>query len=255
MPTRDPHELGYVQATELPDGAVPEPGQDGNFILGPLHKAAPELADPDRKLEGTVVEFTMDSAASKFYPGIKRVEGTTREPDPKNPARLLGVETVAAPYQRKVAVYVPKGYVAGSEAPFIVGADGPDQLLFATLDGLIAEGKLPPIVAVSIGNGGGDSQGSERGLEYDTVSGRYGEFVEAEVLPAVEAQAGVVPPGADLLGDLHQPAMALESEVSAGRMGVSRAADSAQQAQAAAGVDGGGRQRLLQHQCAARRDA
>ena len=34
------------------------------------------------------------------------------------------------------------------------------------------------MIAISIGNGGGDAQGSERGLEYDTMSGRYAEFVE-----------------------------------------------------------------------------
>jgi enterochelin esterase family protein len=63
---------------------------------------------------------------------------------------------------RKIAVYVPKDYVQGSEAPFIVGADGPDRLLISALDGLIAEHKLPPIVAISIQNGGNDAQGSER---------------------------------------------------------------------------------------------
>ena len=42
-----------------------------------------------------------------------------------------------------------------------------------------------------IGNGSGDAQGSERGLEYDTMSGRYAEFVETEVLPLVEAKAHV----------------------------------------------------------------
>ena len=99
--------------------------------------------------------------------------------------------TQPAPYVRKVAVYVPKNYIPGSEAPFIVGADGPDRLLFAALDALIAEHKLPPIVAISIGNGGGDAQGSERGLEYDTMSGRYAEFVEREVLPVVESRAHV----------------------------------------------------------------
>ena len=45
------------------------------------------------------------------------------------------------------------------------------------------------MVAISIGNGGGDAQGSERGLEYDTMSGRYAEFVENEVLPLVESKA------------------------------------------------------------------
>jgi hypothetical protein len=47
------------------------------------------------------------------------------------------------------------------------------------------------MVAISIGNGGGDAQGSERGLEYDTMSGRYAEFVETEVLPLVEAKCRV----------------------------------------------------------------
>jgi iron(III)-enterobactin esterase len=46
-------------------------------------------------------------------------------------------------------------------------------------------------VAISIGNGSGDAQGSERGLEYDTMSGKYAEFVENEVLPRVEAEAKV----------------------------------------------------------------
>ena len=191
MPTRDPHTPGYVAATELPDGAVPDPNQNGNFIIGPTHTSAPELADPARPLDGTVVEFTMRSEDSKYFPGIARNSDSPATPDPTNPARLLGVETHPASYVRKVAVYVPKNYVAGSEAPFIVGADGPDRQLFAALDALIAEHKLPPIVAVSIGNGGFDSQGSERGLEYDTVSGRYAEFVEHEVLPAVETQAHV----------------------------------------------------------------
>jgi enterochelin esterase-like enzyme len=47
------------------------------------------------------------------------------------------------------------------------------------------------MVAISISNGGGDAQGSERGLEYDTMSGRYAEFVEKEVLPLVEEQCNV----------------------------------------------------------------
>ena len=96
-----------------------------------------------------------------------------------------------APYTRRVAVYVPKQYVKGTEAPFIVGADGPDQLLFTALDALIAQKRVPVMIAISISNGSGDAQGSERGLEYDTMSGRYAEFVETEVLPLVESQYGV----------------------------------------------------------------
>jgi enterochelin esterase-like enzyme len=96
-----------------------------------------------------------------------------------------------APYTRRVAVYVPRQYVPGTAAPFIVGADGPDRLLFAALDNLIAERRVPVMIAISIGNGSGDAQGSERGLEYDTMSGRYAEFVEKEVLPLVQKQCNV----------------------------------------------------------------
>ena len=63
--------------------------------------------------------------------------------------------------------------------------------LFIALDNLIAERRVPVMIAISIGNGGGDAQGSERGLEYDTMSGRYAEFVETEVLPLVEAKCHV----------------------------------------------------------------
>jgi enterochelin esterase family protein len=190
-PVRDPHTPGYVAAVELPDGAVPSAGQDGNFILGPTHRPAPELAPAGQPLHGRVVEFTMRSEESRYYPGIAREPGTFGTPDPANPARLIVTTSHAAPWTRTVAVYVPASYVEGSAAPFIVGADGPDPLLFRALDGLIAAGKLPPIVAVSIANGGGDAQGSERGLEYDTLSGRYAEFVEHEVLPRAEAEAHV----------------------------------------------------------------
>jgi enterochelin esterase-like enzyme len=133
----------------------------------------------------------MLSADSKIYPGIARDKGTFGEPDPKNPARLNVTTSRPAPYKRNVAVYVPKQYVPGTEAPFIVGADGPDKSLFRALDNLIAEKRVPVMIAISISNGSGDAQGSQRGLEYDTMSGRYAEFVETEVLPLVEKQYNV----------------------------------------------------------------
>ena len=43
-PTRDPRTPGYVTATELPDGTVPSPRADGNFIIGPTHDPAPEMS-------------------------------------------------------------------------------------------------------------------------------------------------------------------------------------------------------------------
>jgi iron(III)-enterobactin esterase len=180
-----------MTAKELPDGTNAPADVDGNFILGPSHTPAPEATMQARVPQGTVIEFTMSSADSASYPGIAREAGTFGTPDPSNPARLLVTTSHAAPYMRRVAVYVPKQYVAGTAAPFLVGADGPDRLLFTVLDNLIAEHKVPAMIAISIGNGGGDAQGSERGLEYDTMSGRYAEFVEREVLPRVEAEAHV----------------------------------------------------------------
>ena len=189
-PTRDPHTPGYVEAKELPDGDVPPADVEGNFIIGPTHHRAPEIAQTNG-LQGKVFNFTMSSVDSKIYPGIARDAGTFGTPDPNAPAKLIVTTSHPAPYTRKVAVYVPKEYVPGTAAPFIVGADGPDTMLFTALDNLIAEKKVPAMIAISIGNGSGDAQGSERGLEYDTMSGRYADFVETEVLPLVEKECSV----------------------------------------------------------------
>jgi enterochelin esterase-like enzyme len=140
---------------------------------------------------GKVFDLVMKSTDSKIYPGVAREPGTFGAVDPANPAKLIVTTSRPAPYTRKVAVYVPQQYVPGTAAPFIVGADGPDRSLFTALDNLIAAKKVPAMVAISIGNGGGDAQGSQRGLEYDTMSGLYAEFVETEVLPLVEKECGV----------------------------------------------------------------
>ena len=115
-------------------------------------------------------------------------------------------------YTRSVWAYVPTQYVAGTPAPFIVAHDGGWAVWFGTmaphtpgagtgallpgtanlpriLDNLISAGKLPKLVAIFADNGGGDAEGSERGLEYDTVSGRFAEFVDQEVLPRVVSEA------------------------------------------------------------------
>ena len=190
-PTRDPSTAGYVTAKELPDGNVAPLDVEGNFIIGPTHPPAPEMTAQEGVPQGTIVHFTMSSSDSKIYPGIARDAGTFGTPDPNDPAKLIVTTSRPAPYTRRVAVYVPKQYVPGTTAPLIVGADGPDPLLFTALDNLIAQKRVPVMIAVSIGNGSGDAQGSQRGLEYDTMSGRYAEFVETEVLPLVEKQASV----------------------------------------------------------------
>jgi len=150
---RDPHSAGYVAAKELPDGAIPPVDVDGNFIIGPTHNADPAMSAQNDVPRGTVIEFTMNSADSKIYSGIARDPNTFGTVDPSDPAKLVVTTSHPAPYTRKVAVYVPKQYVPGAAAPFIVGADGPDGLLFTTLDSLIGSIEVPalalsaPIVA------------------------------------------------------------------------------------------------------------
>jgi enterochelin esterase-like enzyme len=159
--------------------APPTPDTDGNFVIGPPYTPAPELTVKEGVPQGKIHEFTMDSKDSKIYPGIARSQ----------PGAVV-------PYTRQVAVYVPAQYVAGTPAPFIVAQDGMSAHyrgnLPPILDNLIHEKRVPPIVAVMVHNGGGDAQGSQRGLEYDTVSGVYTDFIETEVLPRITRDYGIV---------------------------------------------------------------
>lgn len=167
---------------------------DGDWLVGPDYISAPELTVVPGAPVGRIEQFVLNSADSKFYPGIAREAPGTA--DPANPLTLV-VKSQAQPYQRTITVYVPAQYRPGTAAPFIVVHDGPrdvgkpDPMLPRILDNLIAQGRVPAMVAVMIANGGGDAQGSQRGLEYDTMSGRFAEFIQAEVLPAVEARCGV----------------------------------------------------------------
>jgi iron(III)-enterobactin esterase len=175
-------------------GMNPPVDVDGDFLIGPDYVPAPELTVKEAVPQGKVQQFSMESKDSKFYnPGIARnVFGTV---DPNNPKTLI-VETHPIDYQRPITVYVPAQYVPGTAAPFIVTHDGPamgkpDMSLPHVLDNLIAQHRVPPMIAIMIGHGGGDAQGHERGREYDTMSGKYAEFIEGEVLPLVEKNYGV----------------------------------------------------------------
>jgi enterochelin esterase-like enzyme len=180
-------------ATATP-GANPPFNVDGNFLIGPVYSNAPELTVNSNVPQGRVEQFSLDSTNSKFYnPGIARnVFGTV---DPNNPKTLI-VETHPITYQRTITVYIPAQYVPGAPAPFIVTHDGPgmgrpDRSLPHILDNMIAQKRLPAMLAIMVAHGGGDAQGSERGLEYDTMSGKFAEFIEAEVLPEVEKHYNV----------------------------------------------------------------
>lgn len=188
-PIRDPLAPGFVKFNELPDGQVPPMEADGNFIIGPTHEAAPEMNPvPEGQPKGTIYRFTLRSEESKFYPGIARIQPAPGEAAPVGPNPTIA--TQPQPWTRTVSVYVPAQYVPGTVAPFMVTSDG-DSRAFNVLDHLIPQKKLPVMIVIAIPSGGGDGRGSERGLEYDTMSGKYGDFVESEVLPMAEKIANV----------------------------------------------------------------
>jgi enterochelin esterase-like enzyme len=187
-PTRSPGTPDAPRFTTLPAGTNPPVDRDGDFIIGPAYVSPPELEPVAGVAAGRVEQFTMESADSRFYPGITRVAPGTVDPDN---ARTLRMTTQPQAYQRAITVYIPAGVKAGQELPLMVVHDGPrpgqtDATLPRVLDNMIAAHRIPAMAVVMIQNGGGDAQGSERGLEYDTVSGRFAEFIEAEVLPTVE---------------------------------------------------------------------
>ena len=162
--------------------AVEKPGTEGNgnHVVGPDYKIDPDLTDRG-KPKGKYFEFTMQLADSKIF------RGDDSTLDLKKPVRK----------QRKIFVYVPAAYKNGSKAPILVTLDGPGRLnlVRSALDNLTVSTdpnrKLPPFIAIGVENGGDDGKGSERGLEYDTMSDRFARFINDEVFPAVLADPAI----------------------------------------------------------------
>ena len=86
-------------------------------------------------------------------------------------------------------VYVPANDAAGAEAPLLVVQDGGGYRngVTRTLDNLIAQHRVPAMVAVMINPG----PGRERSAEYDGVSAKYADFVDDEALPRAASEANV----------------------------------------------------------------
>ncbi|HEY5107476.1 MAG TPA: alpha/beta hydrolase-fold protein [Caulobacteraceae bacterium] len=169
---------------------------NGDFIIGPSYAPAPETLVRPGAPAGVIHAFTMESRDCRIYPGIRRLDNdVTRRRDAfgNRIAAKLDEQSVTAPYTRTVWVYVPAQHSRGTPAPFVVAQDGYLYLnrLPRVLDNLNADGRAPAMVAILIDSGGGDAQGSQRGLEYDTLSGLYSDFVETEVLPRVISETGV----------------------------------------------------------------
>jgi enterochelin esterase-like enzyme len=140
---------------------------DGDYSVGPDYTVPPEQTAKDGIPHGKVIHFEMDSTESKFYPGT-------------------------APFKRAAAVYIPAQYVAGTPSPFIVSCDqyglsNRTGSLANVLDNMIADHRLPIMCVVMVNPG----PGPERSIEYDTVSTKYADFVEEEVLPRAEKEASI----------------------------------------------------------------
>lgn len=147
---------------------------NGNYEVGPEFKKDKDLMDQGNP-KGKLFEFKMQLSDSKVF------KGDDSTLDPRKEVRK----------ERKIFVYVPATYEDGTKAPILVMHDGPSQLNLVrnALDNLTIskdpDRKLPPFVAISVENGGNDGKGSQRGLEYDTMSDREARFINDEVLPAV----------------------------------------------------------------------
>lgn len=147
---------------------------NGNIVIGPEYKIDPDLTDKGNP-KGKTFEFSLPLAESKIF------RGDDKTLDPKKAVRK----------ERKIFVYVPAAYQDGTKAPILVTLDGPSQMKLVrnALDNLTIskkpERKLPAFIVIAVENGGNDGKGSERGLEYDTMSDRFARFINDEVLPAV----------------------------------------------------------------------
>ncbi|BCX48061.1 ferric enterobactin esterase [Haloferula helveola] len=165
-------------ATLANSGHAAEPGTEGNgdHLIGPKYTIDPDLTNRG-KPKGKSFEFHMPLADSRIF------RGDDKTLDPAKKVRT----------KRRIVVYVPAAYVDGTEAPILVMHDGPNRLDLVrhAVDNLTVskdpKRRLPAFITIAVENGGDDSKGSQRGLEYDTMSDRLARFIAEEVLPAVLA--------------------------------------------------------------------
>ncbi|HEY2728310.1 MAG TPA: alpha/beta hydrolase-fold protein [Polyangia bacterium] len=144
-------------------GGFTDPGVegDGTFPISSPFMTAPEMTDHAGIAKGQIIQFTMASNTT-FNDG-----------------------------GRKVAVYIPASYVSGTEVPFMVAQDGVNPQnggsfglddLRPLMDNMIAAGTIPAMAGIFV------DPGNQRGVEYDTASDKYYQFVETELLPLVLTQ-------------------------------------------------------------------
>jgi enterochelin esterase family protein len=223
--------VGEGDYAMVPNSNNTPPFSDTN----PAYLPAPENAPQANVPKGRVEFFLLPLAGSKFYPpGGGRGGAAAPAAGATAPATAASVTSPAKPdgtpysreelhqkqgmgnnaVERNVYVYIPAGYVPGTPAPLLFCHDSmgmhdnlPAPFLPDILDNLIAAKRLPPMIAVMV------DPSNQRSLEYDTVSGKYAEYVEAEILPLVEQKYNVKftkdPEGRAVLGGSSGAAAAM----------------------------------------------
>jgi enterochelin esterase family protein len=177
--------------SNAPAAVAAEPPRAGNFTIGPDYTVDPGVTDLGAP-KGRTFQLKMKFADSKIFRGEDASLDKSRFP----------VRT-----ERTITVYVPAGYRNGDKAPVMIMGDGigdssglpPEEAkreqdregrrevlwgrITNTIDNITASKdparKVPAFVTVAVQNGGSDTKGSERNLEYDTVSDRYARFIHA----------------------------------------------------------------------------
>jgi iron(III)-enterobactin esterase len=155
---------------------LPDPGSDGDgdSTVGPNYTTQSDLSSKGNP-RGKSFSF---SVTSKIFDG----KDSTLT---KTPVSVT----------RTIQAYVPAMYKDGSPAPVLIIQDGPGEITQVSnaLDNLTISTDpmrtLPPFIVIAVPPGGNDSIGSERGLEYDTLSDRYARYITQEIMPALQSSA------------------------------------------------------------------
>ena len=122
--TQDAPNAALTEIAKLADLPLyTKDAKDGDYRIAPPYADAPEKTARADVPKGMVYHFTMNSTDSKIYTGIAK----------NRPGEVV-------PYTRRVTVYVPAQYVAGTAAPFLVSQDSMGQGQIPTiLDNMIAD--------------------------------------------------------------------------------------------------------------------
>ena len=147
-----------------PSGTDPGTDGDGDFTIMPPYAGTVQATNVPHSSK---YQFQFNNGTSKVYPGT----GT-----------------------RPITIYIPKQYVDGTAAPFIIITDGNAPATGSPEIVTAAENhyedtdlttRIPPQVFVFV------PPGNNRSVEYDTVSDAFSRFIDGEILPLVQSNADI----------------------------------------------------------------